>query len=345
MENKNYCMSSFLSFRFIKDEDINFFPGLSHKVFKPRSPTLGCSSADELDAVIKSVVEKEYIQGKTGVFLSGGIDSAIVASYMPEGTPAYTFKCIADGAIDETAQAAKYAERYKLQHIVLEMHWDDFLKYTPALLKYNQVPFHSIEVQLYKAALTAKRAGMEKIFIGESADLIYGGMDQLLSKDWEFDQFVKRYTFVEPEKALNRPVSMLDTFERYRDGGRISLLKFMDEIFSIESSTSYMHAFGLAELPYIDPYSFTHMSTPLDLSRVRNGEPKYLVRELFRKRYPGIAVPDKITMPRAMDQWLKHWEGPKRHEFIPGCVHGMTGDQKWLVYCLEQFLNMFDPEK
>ena len=52
--------------------------------------------------------------------------------------------------------------------------------------------------------------------------------------------------------------------------------------------------------------------------------------------------PEKIPFKRPMDQWLSDWGGPKREEFISGCIDNMKGDQKWLVYCLEWFLNLMD---
>lgn len=117
----------------------------------------------------------------------------------------------------------------------------------------------------------------------------------------------------------------------------------MDDIFSIESPSSYMHAFAFAGMPYIDPYAQTEMAAKLDLNRIRSGEPKYLIRELFSKKYPGLDIPDKIPMPRPMDQWLSEWAGPSRPEFIRGCAQRLTGDQRWLLFCLESFLNLFEP--
>ena len=32
MIDKNYCMSSFLAFRFIEKDDVDFFVGLKHKI-------------------------------------------------------------------------------------------------------------------------------------------------------------------------------------------------------------------------------------------------------------------------------------------------------------------------
>lgn len=344
MTDKLYCMSHYLAFRFIKDENINFFDGLSHTVFKPRDEKeiTPVSTIDEMDSIIRAKINEFYVPNKTAILLSGGIDSAILASYLPEGTKAYTFKCIANGAIDETAQARKYCDAYKLDHEIIEMHWSDFEELTPEILKADGVPFHSIEVQLLKAAKYAKSQGIERFIIGESADLIFGGMDKLIGRDWNFEEFYNRYNFVEPSKALKNPISVRDVYEKYRlPNDKIDFLTFMDEIFSIESSTSYMHAFKIAGIEYLDPYTFMKMAFPLDLNRIRNGEPKYMVRELFAKRYPNIEIPTKIPMPRATNQWLENYK-PTRPEFVENCAENMTGDQKWLCWCLEQFLNMHD---
>lgn len=344
MINKNRCMSEYLAFRFIKDENLNFYDGLTHKVFVPRNAKeiTPVSNIDEMDKIYKQKIEEFYIPNKTAVLLSGGVDSAILASYLPKGAKAYTFKCIADGAIDETAQANKYCDAYGLDQEIIEMNWSDFEELTPEILKADGVPFHSIEVQLLKAAKYAKTQGIERFIIGESADLIFGGMDKLIGKDWNFEDFYNRYNFVEPSKALKEPVSVKDVYEKYRlPNDKIDFLRFMDEVFSIESSTSYMHAFKIGGIEYLDPYTFTKMAEPLDLNRVRNGEPKYMIRELFAKRYPNIEIPTKIPMPRATNQWLKDYK-TSRPEFIEGCTDNMSGDQKWLCWCLEQFLNMHE---
>lgn len=115
----------------------------------------------------------------------------------------------------------------------------------------------------------------------------------------------------------------------------------MNEDMLLESLNSYTNAFKIAGIEYLDPYSYMKMAEPLDLNRIRNDEPKYMVRELFAKRYPTLDIPTKIPMPRAMNQWLKDYK-VSRPEFIPNCTENMTGDQKWLCWCLEQFLNMHE---
>ena len=161
---------------------------------------------------------------------------------------------------------------------------------------------------------------------------------------WTYDGFVKRYTFLEPSLVLKNPISQDELYERYRiDAEHIDYMKFMDEVFAIESSGSYLNAFGVAGLPYYDPYAKLVMAEPLDMERVRNGEPKYLVRGLYAIKYPELEIPFKIPMPRPVDAIFRDWEGPKRPEFrtdIP--MHTLTGNQKWQLWCAEQFLNLFD---
>lgn len=345
MIDKTYCMSHYLAFRYIADENKNFYNGLTHSVFKPRDEKeiTAVSTIDEMDKIIKEKIAEFYILNKTAILLSGGMDSAILASYLPKDTKAYTFKCIADGAIDETAQARKYCEEYDLNQEIIEMNWSDFVTLTPEILKADGVPFHSIEVQLLKAARYAKAQGIERLIIGESADLIFGGMDKLISVDRNYEEFKTRYNFIEPSSALKNYIDVDEVYKPYSlTGGKIDYVRFVNEVFSNESSSSYMHAFKLAGIEYLDPYSFMKMALPLDLNRVRNGEPKYMIRELFSKKYPNIPIPNKIPMPRATNQWLKDYK-VSRPEFIPNCTDNMTGDQKWLCWCLEQFLNMHEP--
>ena len=194
-------MSHFLAFRFIKDEGVNFYAGLKHEVFKPvdeHNISLAKTSSD-IEKSLKQKINEFYLPGKTAILLSGGIDSAILASYLPKGTRAYTFQCIADGAIDERSRAKQYCDKYGLEQKIINIEWSDFEELTPKILQADGVPFHSIEVQLLKACSIAKSESIERIIIGDAADYNFGGMNKILSKDWEFDEFINRYNAVNPE--------------------------------------------------------------------------------------------------------------------------------------------------
>ncbi len=341
--DKNYCMSSYMAFRYIEDLKKNFKEGMTHENIVPPadSERILVKTADDID---KNIAEqmKQFEGKKKGILLSGGMDSAIVASYL-SGSDAYTFRFLGgEYQSEELARAEYYAKYYGLNLHYVDITWETVEAHLDACLKSKGAPVHSIEPQILQGALQAKNDGIEMMFVGESSDLIFGGMDGLLAKDWTFDEFVERYTFTNPEDVLVEPVDMKYLFERYRQGDNIDFLTFMDDVFSIESSSSYLNAFKVAGMPYYDPYAKLKMADELDLKRVRNGEPKYLIRELMAKKYPEIPVPFKVPMPRPVDAYFANWEGPTRPEFKKDLdMSKFTGNQKWQMYCLERFLNMY----
>lgn len=344
MVDKNFCMSSYLAFRYIERDDVDFYEGLHHKNFVPVKDKITVSTADEIDAAVARNFDK--LRGKKlGIMLSGGMDSANLAAYMP-GCDAYTFRFLG-GTFggEELARAEYYAKTYGLNLHYVDINWQAIEPYVDPVMRAKGAPVHSIEPQLALAGEQAKADGVDMLIVGESSDLIFGGMDQLIGQDWDFDAFVKRYTFTEPAEVLNEPVDMSYLFERYRQGNKIDFMQFMDDVFSIESSGSYLNAFAVAQIDYFDPYANLVMGVPLDLHRVRNGEPKYLIRELFAKKYPNFPVPNKIPMPRPVDAYFADWKGPTRREFKQNLdMKKFTGNQKWQLWCLERFLNLYEPE-
>ncbi len=344
MIDKRYCMSSYLAFRYIEREDIDFYEGLHHLNFKPvpNNEKIEVRTAEEIGKQIQNRIS-EVSDKKIGIMLSGGMDSAIIASYM-SGCDAYTFRFLGGKMQEKELERAKYyAKQYKLKLHYVDIDWQVVEKNLDKLMIAKGAPVHSIETQILQAALQAQSDGIELMLVGESSDLIFGGMDQLLSKDWTLDEFQRRYIFTQPADVLKDPQDMSYLFEKYRNGDKIDFLKFMDDIFSIESSGSYMNAFEVAKLSYMDSYANLKMAEPLDLYRVRHGEPKYLIRELMHSRYPDIPVPNKIPMPRPVDLYFEEWQGPKRKEFRDDIdMNTLTGNQKWQLYCLERFLNLYE---
>lgn len=342
MVDKRYCMSSYMAFRYIEDDEKDFYPGGYHRniVPIPDENRILVRTSEDIDEEIGRQMEC-FENKKKGILLSGGMDSAIVASYLP-GSDAYTFRFLGGKFQEEELVRAEYYSRYYgLDLHYVDISWETVVLHLRECMKEKCAPVHSIEPQILQAALQAKEDGIEIMFVGESSDLIFGGMDGLLAKDWTFDEFMERYIFTKPEEVLADPEDMQYVFERYRQGDKIDFLRFMDEIFSIESSSSYLNAFKTAGMPYYDPYAKLKMADELDLYRVRHGESKYLIRELMAKKYPDITVPDKVPMPRPVDEYFKNWKGPKRPEFKENLnISKFTGNQKWQIYCLEQFLNM-----
>lgn len=342
--DKRYCMSSFLMLRTIADHDHTFQEGIDPELFEIDYDRIPVKTGEELEEALRIQTEEAAKDGKAALALSGGIDSAILAKFVPKGTVAYTFKCVVPGieVTDETASARRYAEECGLEHRVVEVYWEDYEKYVPLLMKHKGAPLHSIEPQIFKASLTARNDGFERMIYGETADTNYGGFSGLLSRDWTFGEFVDRYSHVLPYKVLKDPEMILEPYRQYEKDGYVDVHEFNRNVFYTESMGSYTNACDTAGIDLVTPYATTIMDVPLDIERVRKGENKYMIREIFERLYPDFEVPEKIPMPRPVNEWFKDWKGPEREEFWPHCTEGMTGDQKWLVWCLERFLNMIE---
>ena len=339
-------MSSFLSLRYVEDDDIQFFDGLHHQVYKqqPLERKVFVSDAQDVDIALRNVF-RCVANEKLGLLLSGGMDSSILASYMPEGADAYTFRFLGGTfQSDELERAEYFAKYYHLTLHYVDIDWNTVEQNVDKVMVHKGAPVHSIEPQLYAAAMQAKEDGITLLVIGDAADYVFGGMDGLLSKNWSYDQYVKRSVYVDPAEVLKEPYDMNYLFERYRLGrSSIDYLRFYDEVVTDESYASYENAFETAEIDFIDPYELIKMVKPLDLGRIRNGDTKYLIRDLFRMKYPETTVPLKQPMPRPVDEYFAKWEGPKRPEFRDDIdITKYTGNQKWLLYCLERFLNIYD---
>lgn len=345
MVNKEFCLSSYIAFRYIWKDNVDFAEGFQHKNFHPveEKDKIPVITSMDIDREIQRQFDGLYSKyDNIGILLSGGMDSANLAAYLRPGSHAYTFDSTS-GVFNADVERAKiYCKKFQLKHHLIDITMEDYEKYTPIVMQHKFAPVHSIEPQIYKAAELAKKDGVQLIIVGESADLIFGGMDKLITPEWTFNEFVKRYTFLDPALVLKNPIDQSELFEKYRQGENgIDVLRFMDEVFSIESSSSYLNAFGSAWMPYYDPYAKLKMAEPLDMKRVRNGEPKYLVRGLYAIKYPELEIPFKIPMPRPVDSIFKDWKGPQQPEFrddIP--MSTLTGNQKWQLWCAEQFLNM-----
>lgn len=343
LEDRQFCCDAFLMYRYIVDENKSFRSDIKPFFFKKDHCKYHINGVDDIADAIKSYIDEILsLGGKIGLALSGGIDSAILAKYVPKDTMTYTFRCVAPGTVDETAQAKVYAQRCNLQHTVVDVTWQDYLESSKVLMAHKGAPIHSIEPQIFKAATLAREQGVTHMLFGENADIIFGGMDGLLKKDWSFNEFVERYSYINPSRILKNGTQWLDPFEKYRHGDKIDFYGFITEFFYLEANNSYENACATAGVKYASPFNRMSLDFVLDYDRIRKGDTKYLLRQLFNKLYPDLGQPVKIPMPRAVSQWLETWEGPTRQEFIPNCISGLNADQKWMVFILERFLNQID---
>ncbi len=335
----NFCINSYLTYRAIVDENRRFSDSLEPWFYHNDAPREPIHSSEELEAHLRSEIGKALQNGPAALMLSSGMDSAILAAFLPEGTQTYTLHCQADSSTDETSEAKRYAEMNGLKNTVIDILWSDYEEYALPLMKQKGCPIHPLEVQVYKAALQAKKDGIKTLIFGETADIIYGGHSKLLSRDWTLPEFTERFSFVDVTKVLRHPeIIQTPILPHVREDGSVDVFGFLNAFEYDVSLGFYNNACRLADISFFSPYASSILGTPLDMERIRSGENKYIIRELFRKIYPDISVPAKTPLPRPMTEWLKSWTGPLHKELIPDHIPEMTGDQKWYIYALNRFL-------
>lgn len=341
----DYCASSYLALRHVYRSGVAWKDGVVPVVHR-REPgaQIPVRRADEMDQYFSARMAGLDPE-TTGVLLSGGMDSAIVASYLPAGTRAFSFRFVDRGTPDELRFAREYADSLGLRFVEVPITGGDYTDPLPELMAHRNAPVHSIEPQIYTALRAARDLGITLVATGENADSLFGGFDGLVSTEWAFDDFVRRYTFVDPARALRQPADYYDAFETSRvEGDNVDAHAFMSTVFAEESLNSYLNPAGLLGVELLSPFAELRMRDPLDLARVQRGESKYLVRELFRLRFPGLEPHQKLPMPRSVESLLAQWQGPTRPEFLPGAAAGMRPDQRWMMFALERFLEMLDDE-
>ena len=167
--DKNLGLSSYFLYRYGFNEDISISDKYPNHIEDITIKKKKKKNSNDLEIALKNKMDEATADGKAALALSGGIDSAILAKFMPEGSIAYTFRCIVPGVkvTDESPRAAHHAKYCNLEHRIIDITWEDIEETLVPLMKHKGGPIHSIESQIYMGALKAKEDG----FVIPYADL------------------------------------------------------------------------------------------------------------------------------------------------------------------------------
>lgn len=341
-----YCMSSFLTLRYVTPLGRQWAPGLVPLVPQDAAvDQVPVRDPSQVLSELRRIISKDAAEPDTGILLSSGIDSAILAALLPRGRRAYGIRFDAEGALDETGGARRFAEACGLDFECVTVNWDDHLAHMDGLMRHKRSPLHPVEVGLFCAAQRARRDGLNRLIVGNGADSTFGGLDKLLSRDWTPAQFKARYTFVDPEPVLVRAFAIDEPFERYATAGQMDVVGFLKDVHGLGIVQAFENALQAAGISTVAPYEQLCLAAPLDLQRIRKGESKYILRDVFKQLYPGHSLPEKIPFARPLDRWMASWPRPSRPELRRDTdLGGLTGEQRWLVFCLERFMNIMEGE-
>lgn len=117
MVNKDLCLNSYIAFRYIWKDCVDFTESFQYKNFRPVKDCISVITYGDIDREIQIQFVKLYAKyDNIGIFLFGGMDNANLAAYLKPGSCAYTFNSVS-GAFDVDVERAKiYCKKFNLHY-------------------------------------------------------------------------------------------------------------------------------------------------------------------------------------------------------------------------------------
>lgn len=178
-------------------------------------PTSETDAVDRLDTLVRESIKSRLVADvPVGVFLSGGIDSALIAAiasdYAP-GISAYTIKMPGDG-YDETPIAARVADQFGLRHEVRTLTDADVLYALDRVEAKQDEPFADPSiVPTYLLSETAAQ-GVKVALGGDGGDELFAGYINFQARK---AAAVMSHLPALTGKALRKALSALPPSDRY----------------------------------------------------------------------------------------------------------------------------------
>ena len=346
--NIDKCISEFLAFQHVQT-NTGWKLGIKNRIYDefiecPRSYKV--TNGQEANCIIKNLsntVTINYTPNQIGILISSGIDSATVAKTLPKYSKAIYATYKERDYDPEIERVKQYCAVNDLDLYIVEVSWKDYEEHIDYLMKVKNNPIHPCEIPVYLCCLKAKELGVKVLFSGWGADTHFGGMDKLLSKDWTLSEFKNRYEYC---PRINENDSHLDNI--YNDflidnSDKIDMHKFLTFNYHLMTLKSFFYLPELVGLVHIPLWGHIGLSGDLDINRIRNGEPKYIISETYNLMYQddNLEVTQKIPFTRPTDIYMNdHFDDFKYHNKLQDYINSnkLSSQQKWMVYVLNRFL-------
>lgn len=166
------------------------------------SPASEGELVDECESVLRRAVRQQMIADvPVGVFLSGGIDSSLVAAFMAEQTSkvkSFSVGFPGHRAYDESADAALVAHHLGTEHHRIEVTETDLIKAIDTLVYHYDEPFADAAGLPFYLLSKFARSHAKVALSGDGGDELFGGY-----RRYSAERFWRRY------KKLPLPVRSL----------------------------------------------------------------------------------------------------------------------------------------
>jgi asparagine synthase (glutamine-hydrolysing) len=134
---------------------------------------------EEIDRLLRRAVSYRLVSDvPVGIYLSGGIDSGLIAAIASETVPDLQAFSVAmpDSRLDESRHASAVAERYGLKHHLIVAEPGSFLNDITRWARIqDDIVADPSALMLYQLSKVARDAGFKVMLSGEGADEMFGG--------------------------------------------------------------------------------------------------------------------------------------------------------------------------
>ncbi len=185
-EVKKLLPAHYLAYKKGNAAKIHRYYNLLEKIEEQPIETDLNAAVENIKSKLKESVEKRMISDvPIGAFLSGGIDSSIIASLMAEisPTPINTFTIgFKEKNYDESGRAKLVADKIKSNHTVHYLDYKDIVDVIDDIINYYDEPFgDSSALPSYYVAKLAQEK-VKVVLTGDCADELFGGYEKYLGQ-------------------------------------------------------------------------------------------------------------------------------------------------------------------
>lgn len=155
-------------------------------------PEESADAAGELDALLGEVVSDQLVSDvPVGLFLSGGIDSPLIAAYAGQNKPditAYTIG-LSDSNLDESVKAGEYAKALGLKHEVISFGKEEMLEINDRHFETLTEPFGDYSSLPTYMVTRISRERNTVMLSGDGGDELFWGYPRFLKAVNQMDRF------------------------------------------------------------------------------------------------------------------------------------------------------------
>lgn len=242
--------------------------------FEPKRATSFADAVEELDERLREAVAYHLVSDvPVGAFLSGGMDSSLIAAAMCAvgGRPFETFSGDVVHGRSEYRHAKRVADRLGLpnRRIAIE---PELARSLPRVIRHLDEPADALSVCVYQLAELARRH-VKVVLGGDGGDELFGGYDRYYG-----NRYVERYALLPDalrRKVLGPIIARLSGGGWYRSAGH--RLKWLHALAGLPPGRRYARSLGYF---YVGDEHRRALYGPALLARAAAFDPQEAIAEL-----------------------------------------------------------------